>query len=76
MRQYHNLPYLNGVINEAMRLRPAIPSGAQAVMRQGGYLIGGTYMPGSVAVRINHCAIMAGTPTFFLPRGWTEGGGG
>ena len=62
-----NLPYLGGVVSEGLRLWPAVPSGAQAVTPPAGYWIAGTYVPGNVAVRINHSAIMTGYPTF--PRG-------
>ena len=65
-----NISYLSGVVNEALRLWPALPSGAQALTPPAGYWIAGTYVPGNVAVRINHCALMTGF--FPVPRSESE----
>jgi cytochrome P450 len=61
-----SLAYVNGVVNEALRLWPAVPSGAQAQTPPQGYTIAGTYVPGNVDVRIAHLAIMSGKATHFF----------
>jgi cytochrome P450 len=43
--------YLDAVINEGLRLNPAVPSGVQRVTTEGGVTINGTYIPGGVNCR-------------------------
>lgn len=50
---HQNLQYLNhlnGVINEALRLHPPIPTALQRLTPPEGLDIGGTYIPGNVTV--------------------------
>ena len=42
--------YLNGVINEALRLHPPTPSGLQRLTPEEGIMIGSTFIPGDVTV--------------------------
>lgn len=46
--QYLN--HLNGVINEALRLHPPIPTSLPRLTPPDGLDIGGTYVPGNVTV--------------------------
>lgn len=43
---------LDAVINETLRLHPAVPSGTQRLSPPGGMTIGNTYIPGDVMVCI------------------------
>lgn len=43
-------PHLNGVINEALRLHPALPSGGLRQTPAEGLAIAGRYIPGNVVV--------------------------
>lgn len=43
---------LNAVINETLRLHPAVPSGTQRLTPPQGITIGNTYIPGEVMVSI------------------------
>lgn len=45
-----SLPHLNPVINEALRLHPALPSGGLRQTPPGGLTITGQYIPGNVVV--------------------------
>lgn len=45
-----SLKHLNGVINEALRLHPPVPSGVVRMTPPQGVTIGGTYIPGEVNV--------------------------
>lgn len=47
-KDIHNLPHLNGAINEALRLHPPVPSGVQRTTPKEGMHIGETYIPGNV----------------------------
>jgi cytochrome P450 len=42
--------YLNGVINESLRLHPPTPSGLQRLTPDDGLVIGSTFIPGNVTV--------------------------
>lgn len=56
-------PYLLGVINEALRLHPPVPTGVQRVTPPEGAVIAGRYIPGNTIVT---------TPTYALQRGMSE----
>jgi cytochrome P450 len=43
--------YLNGVINEALRLHPPTPSGLQRLTPPEGMTIASTFIPGNVTVQ-------------------------
>lgn len=53
-------PFLQGCINEALRLYPAVPSGLQRVTPPGGLHIAGRWIPGETIVS---------TPNYSLHRG-------
>lgn len=57
-----NAPLLDGCINEALRLYPAVPSGMQRMTPPEGALIAGKMIPGDTIVS---------TPTYTLHRGMT-----
>jgi cytochrome P450 len=48
--QVRDAPYLNGCINEALRLRPPVPSAIYRVTPPEGITIAGTFIPGGVTV--------------------------
>ncbi|TVY35049.1 Cytochrome P450 monooxygenase [Lachnellula subtilissima] len=70
-------PYLNGVINESLRLHPPVPSGLQRQTPPEGITIGSTYVPGNVVIstpfwsmgRLESCYKNAEE---FLPERWEE----
>jgi cytochrome P450 len=45
-KDIHNAAYLNGAINEALRLHPPVPSGVQRTTPKEGMHIGETFVPG------------------------------
>ncbi|KAF5024608.1 hypothetical protein F66182_3371 [Fusarium sp. NRRL 66182] len=47
-----NLAHLNAVIDEALRLHPAVPSGLQRVTPPEGLMIGDTKVPGNTTVQV------------------------
>jgi cytochrome P450 len=53
-------PYLTGIINEALRLYPPVPSGLQRLTPPEGAVIAGRYIPGDMNVTM---------PTYSLHRG-------
>ncbi|KAH6637784.1 cytochrome P450 [Boeremia exigua] len=73
-----NIPYLDGVINEALRLHPAVPSGVQReTPPEGLTLPSGTYIPGTTILWMPiHCiqrdARYFSSPLTFLPERWTD----
>lgn len=56
-RNFQNAEYLNGVINEALRMHPAVPSGVQRLTPPEGITIDGTFVPGGVNVAVPNYAI-------------------
>ena len=56
----NDLPVLEGIINEVLRLHPPVPSGVQRMTPKEGVTIAGTYIPGNTNVTI---------PTYTLHRG-------
>ncbi|OAL56028.1 cytochrome P450 [Pyrenochaeta sp. DS3sAY3a] len=69
-------PYLNGVINETLRLHPPVPSGVQRITPKEGLQIGGTYIPPETLIRIPLHAmgkneVCYERPLEFVPERWT-----
>lgn len=54
------LKYLQAVVDESMRLHPAVPSGVQRITPPEGMMIGETFIPGNTIVQI---------PTYTVARG-------
>ncbi|CAI6337129.1 unnamed protein product [Periconia digitata] len=75
------LPHLNGVINEILRLHPAVPTGGNRLTPAEGITVAGTYIPGNTNIvaprytiaRLESCFENAGE---FMPERWYEIGGG
>lgn len=65
-----DLPHLNGVINEALRLHPPVPSGTQRQTPLDGLQIGKHFVPGNTIVKIP-LAVM-GRCMSFLPTAVTS----
>ncbi|KAJ5729914.1 cytochrome P450 [Penicillium malachiteum] len=71
------LPYLNGVVNEGLRLGNPVPGGAYAVTPAEGLELGSSYIPGHVEVKISVDILMSDPRYFpqgecFIPERWTE----
>ncbi|KAL3474375.1 cytochrome P450 monooxygenase [Aspergillus californicus] len=75
-RNLLEVPLLDGIINEALRLYPAVPSGTQRVTPPEGVRVGEIYIPGNVIVQSPLYTIFRdernfARPTEFLPSRWT-----
>lgn len=71
-----SLPYLNGVVNEALRLCNPVPSGVQATLSPAGLQLGDIHLPGNIQIRIPVLALMTNAryfpePQSFIPERWT-----
>ncbi|KAF1837964.1 cytochrome P450 [Decorospora gaudefroyi] len=71
-------PFLDGVINEALRLHPAVPSGpVRETPPEGFTLPNGTYIPGNIHIwtpiyTLQRDARYFQDPLTFMPERWTD----
>lgn len=71
----NNLPYLNAVLLETMRIYPPVAITLPRVVPEGGEVIDGAFVPGGTTVGINHFACYHDSRNFhrpdkFLPGRW------
>ncbi|KAF2087465.1 cytochrome P450 monooxygenase [Saccharata proteae CBS 121410] len=76
-REIQDLPYLNGVINEGLRLHPPVPTALPRITPPEGITIDGTHIPGNMTVICPAYAIARDEATYgraeeFLPERWSE----
>lgn len=69
------LPLFNGIINEALRLHYAGPSGFPRITPPGGIRVGETFIPGNVNVKVPFYAVFRDERNFkdpdeFIPERW------
>ncbi|KAH6857449.1 benzoate 4-monooxygenase [Alternaria rosae] len=74
-RDLMDKPYLIGIINEALRLHPPVPSGLQRVTPAEGAVIAGRYIPGYMNVTTPTYALHRDSRAFvqpneFIPERW------
>ncbi|KAF2869050.1 cytochrome P450 [Massariosphaeria phaeospora] len=73
-----NCPHLDGVIKEALRLHPAVPSGLQRETPPSGLtLSSGVYIPGNTLIwmpthTLQRSASSYRSPLTFMPERWTD----
>ncbi|KAH8197541.1 hypothetical protein TruAng_008277 [Truncatella angustata] len=76
VQQLQDLPYMNAVINEVLRLHPPVPSGFFRETPAEGVNIGGHFLPGGVKLLTPPYVIQRSPKAFvkpndFLPERWT-----
>ncbi|KAI1348665.1 cytochrome P450 monooxygenase-like protein [Xylaria sp. FL0043] len=74
--QLQYLEYLNGFINETLRMHPTNPGGLFRLTPPGGVKLGGHYLPGGVKVVNPHYTVLRSPKAFvapneFIPERWT-----
>ncbi|KAL2074673.1 hypothetical protein VTL71DRAFT_8452 [Oculimacula yallundae] len=72
-----NLPYLNAVVNESLRLYNVVPLGSHAASPPLGLYVAGTFIPGNVQIDVPHGALMVDPryfekPLEYIPERWTD----
>ncbi|KAL4753662.1 hypothetical protein BDW72DRAFT_190870 [Aspergillus terricola var. indicus] len=72
-----DLPYMNQVINEALRLYPAVPSGLPRVVPEKGSTLAGHWLPGGATVTTQLYSLhrdekVFGEPERFDPSRWED----
>ena len=71
-----NLPILNAVINETLRVRTIVPSKSQRIVPDGGLVIAGEFIPGGTHVSIPFYALshdkrnFSPSPNEWRPERW------
>ncbi|RAK99283.1 cytochrome P450 [Aspergillus ibericus CBS 121593] len=70
-----NIPYLDAILKETMRLKPAVPSGQPRVTPPEGLYIGDVYIPGAINVLVPQYAVHRDERFFpqggeFVPERW------
>lgn len=70
-------PYLNGAINESLRLWPPAPNGMQRRTPKGGTMIDGKIVPGETQVSVHTMGVQVDERNFsksyeFLPERWID----
>lgn len=78
-RDIQDLPHLNGIINEALRLHPAVPTALQRVTPPEGLVVDGAHVPGNAIVwcpayAIGRSAAAYVEPDAFCPERWYDEG--
>lgn len=72
-----NLPYLNALISETLRLYPGVPSGSSRLSPPEGMTVAGQFIPGGVtlllpAYSLNRLESCFEKPCEFIPERWTS----
>lgn len=75
------LPYLLAVLNESLRIHPALPAGINRFVPQGGALIDGRYVAEGTILQVPHWAAFHleenfADPWEFVPERWLDDGAG
>ncbi|KAF2011846.1 cytochrome P450 [Aaosphaeria arxii CBS 175.79] len=64
------LPYLNAVLNEALRMCSSIPIGYMRVSPPEGGIVAGNYVPGNTIVTVLPVAVSFSPKYFYEPESW------
>ncbi|USW57042.1 Putative cytochrome P450 [Septoria linicola] len=81
LREAENMPYLQAIMYEALRLHPAVGMSLPRVVPEGGCTIANTYLPAGTVIGANPWVIHRNTEVFgqdvnvFRPERWMKVGG-